>query len=75
MSKKRNTHTSLQQHETTKIKKTGQGKRKTNKKGKDEQTHPCHVSFRKQVRSRLACTAVERSDGASLLVGYLNLTE
>ena len=29
----------------------------------------------KQVCSRLACTAVERSDGASLLVGYLNLTE
>ena len=46
MSKKRNEHTGLQQYETT-TKKTGQGKRKTNKKSRDEQTHPCHVSFRK----------------------------
>lgn len=32
MSKKRNAHIGLQQYETTTIKKTGQGKRKTNKK-------------------------------------------
>ena len=75
MSKKRNAHTGLQQYETTTIKKRDKENVKRIKKAGMSKLIPAMYLSEKQVRSRLACTAVERSDGASLLVGYLNLTE